>query len=62
MIESSEEINFINLYNSFGELLFKKKVDISQFEIPVSPYPAGVYMIRVETSGEIISKKVIVMH
>jgi hypothetical protein len=61
-IESSEELVLITLYNSFGELMLKKKVDESQFEIPVSAYPAGVYMIRIEMGGRVISKKVMVVH
>jgi hypothetical protein len=61
-IESTEEIKIISLYNSFGELILKKKVDDRQFEIPVSDYPAGVYMIRVDTGGRVISKKVMVVH
>ena len=47
----------ISLYNSFGKLMLKKKVDEKQLEIPVADYPAGVYMIRVETDVEMISKK-----
>jgi hypothetical protein len=61
-IESSEDLGLISLYNSFGELILKKKVDEKQLEIPVSAYPAGVYMIRVETDVETISKKIVVMH
>ena len=61
-IESSENIDMISLYNSFGELILKKKVDEKQLEIPVAAYPAGVYMIRVETDVEMISKKIVVMH
>jgi hypothetical protein len=61
-LESSEELTFISLYNSFGELILKKQVDERQFEIPVRDYPAGVYMIRVETGKETISRKVLVIH
>ena len=62
MIESSEEIKFISVFNSFGELIMKNKVDDKRFEIPIAAYPAGVYMIRVETRGEAITKKVMVVH
>jgi hypothetical protein len=62
MIESSEELGLISLYNAFGELMLKKKVDVKQLEIPVSAYPAGVYMISVEAGKVVVSKKVIVMH
>jgi hypothetical protein len=61
-IESSEEIEFISLYNSFGELLLKKVVHDKQLEIPFSAYSAGVYLIRVESDGRVISKKVMVVH
>jgi hypothetical protein len=61
-IESSENIEMISLYNSFGKLMLKKKVDEKQLEIPVSAYPAGVYMIRVEMDREAISRKVMVVH
>jgi hypothetical protein len=62
MIESSQNIELVSLYNSFGELMLKKKVDDKQFEMPVAAYPAGVYMIRVETDREVVSKKVMVVH
>lgn len=61
-IESTEEIKFISLYNSYGKLMLQKKVDERQVEITVRDYPAGVYMIRVETGKEMISRKVLVMH
>jgi hypothetical protein len=61
-IESTEEIKFISLYNSYGKLMLKKKVDDRQVEIPVAAYPAGVYMVRVETGKEVVSRKVMVVH
>jgi hypothetical protein len=61
-IESSKELGLISLYNSYGELILKKKVDERRFEIPVSAYPAGVYMIRAETGKETVSRKVVVIH
>jgi hypothetical protein len=61
-IESSERLGLISIYNSFGELILKKKVDEKQIEIPVSDYSAGVYLIRVDAGGCVISKKVIVVH
>jgi len=61
-IESSEELRFISIYNSFGELMLKKKVDDRHLEIPVPGYPPGVYMIRVETEKETISRKVLIIH
>jgi hypothetical protein len=61
-IESSGKLGLISIYNSFGELILKKKVDENQFEIPVADYPSGVYMIKVETGKEVISKKVMVVH
>jgi hypothetical protein len=61
-IESSEKLGLISLYNSFGELMLKRKVDENQLEIPVAVYPAGVYMIRVDSGGRVISKKVMVVH
>jgi photosystem II stability/assembly factor-like uncharacterized protein len=61
-VESSETLKFLSLYNSFGKLMLKKKVDDRQFEIPVTAYPAGVYMIRVETDKQVISRKVLVIH
>jgi hypothetical protein len=42
--------------------MLKKKVDKMRFEIPVSAYTAGVYMIRVESGAEVISRKVMVIH
>jgi len=61
-IESSENIEMISLYNSFGKLMLKKKVDDLKVEIPVSDFPAGVYMIRIETGKEVVSRKVMVVH
>jgi hypothetical protein len=61
-VVASETILSIRIYNSFGLLMLKKKVDEKQLEIPVAAYPAGVYMIRVEAAGQVISKKVMVVH
>jgi hypothetical protein len=61
-IESSEELGMISIFNSFGSLMLKKMADEKQLEIPVSAYPAGIYMIRVQTGKEEISKKVVVLH
>ena len=61
-VESTETIGIISLYNAFGKLILKKKVGERQVEIPVSDYTSGVYMVRVETGGEAISKKVILIH
>jgi len=61
-VESTETLHSVSIYNSFGELMLKKKVDERQVEITVRDYPAGVYMIRVETGKEMISRKVLVMH
>jgi hypothetical protein len=61
-IESSEELGLISVYNSFGELILKKKVDARQVEIPVAAYPVGVYMVRVDAGKEVISRKVMVVH
>jgi hypothetical protein len=61
-IESLEELGMISVYNCFGELMLKKMVGEKQLEIPVSEYPAGVYMIRVDAGGRVISKKVMVVH
>lgn len=60
--ESSESIESISLYDIFGKLMLMKKVDERQVEIPVSDYPSGVYMIRVEMVGEVVSRKIMVVH
>jgi hypothetical protein len=52
----------VSLYNSFGLLILKNKVDETHLEIQVEGYPAGVYMIRIETDQEAISKKVMIIH
>jgi hypothetical protein len=61
-IESAEDLGLISFYNSFGELMLKMKFDERQVEIPIAGYPAGVYMIRVETGKDVISRKIVVMH
>jgi hypothetical protein len=42
--------------------MLKKKLHERQVEIAVKDYPAGVYMMRVETDKERISRKVVVIH
>lgn len=61
-IESSEELRFISIYNSFGELRLRKKVDDRHYEIPVSGYPSGIYMVRVETGKQTVSRKILIIH
>ena len=59
-IESSEKIEMISIFNSFGELMLRQKVDEKQLEISVKLYPSGVYLVRIGTLSGTVGRKVII--
>jgi hypothetical protein len=60
-IESIERIEEICLYNYSGNILFRKGIGEKTYILPVNEYPEGVYLLRVETGREVVSRKVIIM-
>ena len=50
----------ITIYNTTGELIFTQNVDaIDQSKINISKFVKGVYLIKIETNNEVLSKKII---
>jgi hypothetical protein len=60
-IESSETVEVLLLYNYDGRMIFRKEPDEKSFDLSVRDYPEGVYLLRAETSGGIVSRKIVVM-
>ena len=56
----AENIRNISIYNVLGELLYNSPVSGDVFEYDFSNYESGVYLVRIETSKGIITKRVMV--
>jgi hypothetical protein len=56
-IESSIEINGIQIFNNAGQLVIDKSVNVNQYQINVSQFEKGIYYIKLETAeGKMLRK------
>jgi hypothetical protein len=57
----SRELNnaILSIHDNTGKLLSTFKAKGMQVEFDLSPFPAGMYYIRIEENGKVINKKVI---
>ncbi|WP_162903181.1 Ig-like domain-containing protein [Taibaiella koreensis] len=47
----------VSLYNLSGTILLQQKINGTQIRLPLAPYPAGLYLLKIQTSkGNIVSK------
>ncbi len=59
-IESSERMKSISIYNGRGEEGTRRQGDWERIEIPVKGMAPGIYLVRVETGGGVVSRKVVI--
>ena len=57
-IISSDEIEYIVIFNSFGQKVYEENVNKTQTQINTSNFEAGVYIVRIETFNGIETQKV----
>ncbi len=58
-ITSPEQINQVQLYNIQGVLIKSLAPGVETATLDVSNYPTGIYIVTVQSKGEIVTKKII---
>lgn len=58
----TEAIIYLSIYNSGGQLVFRKQQNTSvyQTEVDVSELPAGIYLLSVQTENGILNKRIVI--
>ena len=59
-ITSPEVINQVQLYNMQGVLMQYQTPNTEVATLDVSNYPSGIYVVAVQSNGEIETKKIII--
>lgn len=58
-VKSSENISALNIYNILGEEVLSMNIDRNDVKIDMSDFSEGIYWIRIQTSKELITKKIV---
>ncbi|MBQ7819788.1 MAG: T9SS type A sorting domain-containing protein [Bacteroidales bacterium] len=58
-ITSPEQINQVQLYNMQGVMMQSFTPGVETTTLEVSNYPNGIYVVAVQSKGEIVTKKII---
>ncbi len=59
-IESSEPIKFISIFNGRGEEVTRRQGEGETFSMGLNGLAPGLYLVRIETKGEVITRKVVI--
>jgi hypothetical protein len=59
--DSTSPIEFIEVFNHAGQLVIKEQVNARQKEIDLSPFPPGIYTVRVLSGGQRVTRKVVLI-
>jgi hypothetical protein len=59
--DSTSPIEVIEIFSHSGQQLVKKRVMAKYVDIDLSPYPPGVYTVRVFSGGQWVARKVVLM-
>ena len=59
-ITSPDQINQVQLYNIQGVLIKSLAPGVETATLEVSNYPNGIYVVAVQSKGEIVTKKIII--
>ena len=59
--DSTSPIEVIEIFSHSGQQLVKKRVMAKSVDIDLSPYPPGVYTVRVFSGGQWVARKVVLM-
>jgi hypothetical protein len=57
----AENISSVVVYNSLGQKVFAQTFDGNEAKIDMSSFDAGIYMVRVNTNGNEVTRKVSVV-
>ena len=55
----SQKENTVLLYNAAGELLFTQRINATTYQMDMSAFPKGVYLVKVKGGGQVSSLKVL---
>jgi hypothetical protein len=58
-VKNSQPINSVTLLNLQGAKLMKLQTGTTEVTLPLTAYPAGVYLLQIATGNEVIVKKII---
>ena len=62
-ITSSTDITHVTVMNYVGQVVYNQKVvEDNSLELSVAGYETGVYIVKVETTAGIVTKKITVAH
>jgi hypothetical protein len=56
-ILSSNELKYVSVFNSTGQYIFEKAITGRQFELNTAGFTIGIYMVRVETTAGLTTRK-----
>jgi hypothetical protein len=59
--ESTSTIEVLEVFSHSGQQLVKKRVMAKYTDIDLSPYPPGVYTVRIFSGGQWVARKVVLM-
>ena len=59
-IVSANTIQSISVYNVLGKNTLNKKVNASSYQLDLSTFSKGIYMIKVQTNGSTVMRKLLV--
>jgi hypothetical protein len=56
IIEVPDEFHHVTVYNTTGQPVFSQVTEGRQYELKTDAFPAGAYVVRVQTSGGVASR------
>ncbi|MCF8301902.1 MAG: T9SS type A sorting domain-containing protein [Bacteroidales bacterium] len=60
IVSSRSKINSVRLLNNVGQLILASSVKDSQYKLDVSHLDAGIYIIEIQSTNKVITKKVVI--
>ncbi len=61
-IKSNTKVTSFSIVDFNGQILFQKEVDKAEFPVNTSRFQDGLYLIRLITGKEVISRKIVIKH
>lgn len=59
-ITTSEKLNMVEIYNATGVLVYSERVEGQQVSINTKGFSSGVYMLKLKSGNNTISKKILI--
>jgi len=60
-VQSETKENKIEVYNVFGEKIYRSEINKQKTEVDISSQPSGIYFVKVKTSKRMITKKILLL-